>query len=322
MLTRRFLRIKVLQELYAFSRNDNSDYAQAEKALLQNIQKVYDLFIYQLSYLLEISDFAQKRIEEGKHKYYPTNEELNPDTKFVDNELLAQLANNRSFKKHRDRLKINWADHQDMLRRSFLKLRDSEAYKKYMNSGRKGYTEDRNFLVKVVQEVILHDGDLHNFYEEKNVHWANDFDASILMLEKTFRGFKKDDDEFAPLPSLYIAAYDDNNRNEDEEFVKKLFRTVAFNTADYNKLISERTTNWDFDRIAVMDTIILKMAISEFLKFETIPIKVTMNEFIEISKVFSTPKSNIFINGMLDKILSEFKEAGKINKIGRGLIDN
>lgn len=322
MLTRRYLRIKVLQELYAFSRKDDEDYASAEKALLDNLQKVYDLFIYQLSYILEISDFAANRIEEGKNKFYPTQEDLDPNTKFIDNQVLTQLSENRSFKRHRDRLKINWADQTAMVRRTYNNLRQSKVFKEYLQSGRKGYTEDKDFMVKMVQEIILHDEYLKSFYEEKNVFWANDFDASLLMLEKTFRGIKKEDDEFAPLPSLYIAPTDEKGQNEDEEFVKKLFRTVNFNSKEYDDLIADRTVNWDFERIAVMDNLILKMAISEFLKFETIPIKVTMNEYIEISKVFSTPKSNIFVNGMLDKLLSEFKESGKIQKLGRGLIDN
>ena len=322
MLTRRFLRIKVLQELYAFSRNRNDDYADAEKALLTGLEKVYDLFIYQLSYILEVSDFARKRIEDARNKFYPTQDDLNPNTKFIDNQVLSQLSDNRSYKKHRDRLKINWSDQQDMVRKTYNDLRQSKSYKKYMESDRRSYTEDRDYLIRMVQDVILHDEYLQSFYEEKSVSWVNDFDASVVMLEKAIRGFKKDDDEYTPLPPLYIAPSEENGRNEDEEFLKKLFRTVIFNTKDYDEMISERTENWDFDRIAVMDLLIIKMAVSEFLKFETIPIKVTMNEYIEISKVFSTPKSNIFVNGMLDKLLSEFKDAGKIKKMGRGLINN
>ena len=321
MLTRRFLRIKVLQELYAYFSNTNAEYAEAEKTLLQNIQKVYDLYIYQLSYILELSDFANNLIEESRNKFYPTYEDLHPNTKFIENQILQQLSENRSFKRHRERLKINWADQQTMVRKSFFKLRQSGAYKTYMASGKRSFNEDKDFLINMVREVILQDELLQNFYEEKNVNWTNDFDGTILMLEKTFRNLKKEDDEYAPLPQLYTAPYEENNRNEDEEFVKKLLRNVLFNSREYDDIIAQRTTNWDFERIALMDIILLKMAISEFLKFETIPIKVTMNEYIEIAKVFSTPKSSVFINGMLDKLLSEFKDAGKIKKVGRGLIN-
>ncbi|MCF8232125.1 MAG: transcription antitermination factor NusB [Bacteroidales bacterium] len=322
MLTRRFLRIKVLQELYAYSSETAEDYAAAEKTLLQDIHKVYDLYIYQLSYILELIDFVSKRIEEARNKFYPTYEDLNPNTKFIENQVLQQLSENRSYKRHRDRLKINWADQQDIVRKTYFRLRDSEAYKNYMESGKRSFNEDKDFLVNMVREVILQDELLQNFYEEKYVNWANDFDGTILMLEKTFRNFKKEDDEYAPLPQLYTAPYDENNRNEDEEFVKKLFRNVVFNSKELDEMVSQHITNWDFERVALMDVILIKMAISEFLKFETIPIKVTMNEYIEIAKVFSTPKSSIFINGMLDKLLSELKEAGKVKKVGRGLINN
>lgn len=322
MLTRRYLRMKVLQELYAFSRNTDNEYGKAEKGLLKNISKVYDLYIYQLSFIAEISDFARQRIEDARNKFYPTHEDLNPNLKFVNNRLLQQLKDNRSYNTHRERLRINWSEEQDVVRKFYNRLRESKVYKDYMNDNKDSYIHDKDFLIHCVRNVLADDELLQSYYEDKYVYWVNDFDATLIMLEKTFRLFKSGQDTYTPLPSLYSAPYDENNRNDDQEFIKRLFHSVIANDTLYDEIITERTDNWDFDRIALMDILIIKMAISEFTEFETIPTKVTMNEYIELSKVFSTPKSHVFVNGMLDKILNVLTEQGKVKKIGRGLINN
>ncbi len=321
MLTRRYLRIKVLQELYAFSRNQETDLAKAEEKLLLNIRKIYDLYIYQLSYLLEVRDFEEDRQEEAKTKYYPTQEDLNPSRKFIDNPLLKQIENNNMFQKYRKKLKINWGDQKDTIRQSLKRIRESEPYRKYLQSSSESYEEARQFLIKIITTVLPDDELLIFYYEDRNVNWVNDYDASLVMLEKTFRYMRADNDEFTPLPGLFGEENTENGKNLDEVFVKKLFLTVLQNIQELDKLINERTEKWDFDRIAVLDIIILRMAITEFLHFETIPVKVTINEYIELSKIFSTPKSSIFVNGMLDKLKKEFIRDNKINKIGRGLID-
>ncbi|MGM0566730.1 MAG: transcription antitermination factor NusB [Bacteroidota bacterium] len=321
MLTRRYLRIKVLQELYAFSRNQESDLAKAEDKMLLNIRKIYDLYIYQLSYLLELRDFEEDRQEEAKSKYYPTEEDLNPNPKFINNPLLKQIENNNMFQNYRKKLKINWGDQRDTIRQSLKRIRESEPYQKYMNSSSESYEEARQFLIKIITTVLPDDELLIFFYEDKNVNWVNDFDASLVMLEKTFRYMRATDDEYKPLPGLFSEENTEDGKNLDEVFVKKLFLTVLQNIRELDKLIKERTEKWDFDRIAILDIIILRMAITEFMHFETIPVKVTINEYIELSKIFSTPKSSVFVNGLLDKLKKEFIQDHKIKKIGRGLID-
>ncbi len=322
MLTRRYLRIKVLQELYAFSRNQETDLAKAEDKMLLNIRKIYDLYIYQLTYLLELRDFEEDRQEEAKSKYYPTEEDLNPNPKFINNPLLKQIENNNMFRRYRKNLKIKWGDQQDTIRQSLKRIRESEPYRKYLQSSSDSYEEARQFLIKIITTVIPDDELLIFFYEDKNVNWVNDFDASLIMLEKTFRYMRADDDEFTPLPGLFSEENTENGKNLDETFVKKLFLTVLQNTRELDNLIKERTERWDFDRIAILDIIILRMAITEFMHFETIPVKVTINEYIELSKIFSTPKSSVFVNGLLDKLKKEFIQENKIKKIGRGLIDD
>lgn len=321
MLTRRYLRIKVLQELYAFSRNHNADFAKAEKKLVDNIQRIYDLYIYQLSYLIEIKDFEQARQEEARQKFYPTREDLNPNTKFIDNQLIHQIEQNNMFRNYYKKLKINWGEKRDMIRGSLKQIKESEAFKQHMAVERKSYEEDRKFLLQLITEVLPYDEMLMSHYEDQNVNWANDFDASLVLLEKTIRYLKPTDDAFQNLPSLYSAESDEYGKNVDEEFVKQLFKEVVFNQNDLDELIKARTERWDFDRIAILDIIILRMAITEFLRFKTIPVKVTMNEYIELSKIFSTPKSSVFVNGLLDKIRKEFEQENKINKAGRGLIN-
>lgn len=311
----------MLQELYAFSRNHNADFAQAEKKLVDNIQKIYDLYIYQLSYLIEIRDFEQARQEEARQKFYPTREDLNPNTKFIDNQLLKQIEQNNMFRNYYKKLKINWGEKRDMIRMSLKRIKESEEYKNHIATERRSYEEDRKFLLQIITEVLPFDETLISHYEDKNVNWVNDYDASLVLLEKTIRYMKPSDDEFQALPSLYSAESDEYGKNIDEEFVKQLFREVVFNQNDLDEAINTRTERWDFDRIAILDIIILRMAITEFLSFNTIPVKVTINEYIELSKIFSTPKSSVFVNGMLDKMRKEFEQEGKIKKIGRGLIN-
>ncbi|HKK09206.1 MAG TPA: transcription antitermination protein NusB [Bacteroidales bacterium] len=322
MLTRRYLRIKVLQELYAFSRNYNADFAKAEQKLTFNINKIYDLYIFQLAYLIEIRDFEEARQEEAKQKYYPTDEDLNPNTKFIENEVLKKIEENNTFKRLYKKLKVNFGEKSDMVRHSLNLIKESEVFKNYMASGKFGFEEDRKALLKIITEILPYDETLISHYEDQNVNWVNDYDASLILLEKTIRYLKRSDDEFTTLPSLYNQDSDERGKNVDEEFVKKLFRDVVFNQEELDEIIKKRTERWDFDRVALLDIILIRMAITEFLHFDTIPVKVTINEYIELSKIFSTPKSSIFVNGLLDKIKIEFLREDKINKIGRGLIND
>lgn len=321
MLTRRYLRIKVLQELYAFSRNNDANYSNAEGKLITNIEKIYELYIHQLSYLVELTEFESDRQDEAKKKYYPTEEDLNPNRKFVENKVLLQISDNKEYKRLRDKHRVNWADNKDMLRNTLMQIKASNAYKRYIASEEHSFEEDKKFLAYIVEDVIAYDELLITYFEDKNVNWVNDFDASLVLLEKTFRNLKPSNDEFEKLPSLYNSATTATGKILDQEFVKKLFRSAIFNADEVDEMINTRTEKWDFERIAIIDILILRMAVTEFLHFQTIPVKVTINEYIELSKVFSTPKSSVFVNGLLDKLRKEFEQENKINKIGRGLIN-
>ena len=319
MLNRRFLRIKVLQALYAYIESGETNINNGIKNLLESIEKLYELFIWQLSFLVETKRFAENKITENKHKYIPTYEDLHPNLKYVNNRLLNLIEDNADFKKHEAALKINWADdHQDVVKKYFTMMKDTPEYKKYMAAKTDSFAEDRKFIVTMITNYFADLDVLQDFYEDKSIYFCDDYHlVSSMLLE--FIGKMKNFDENSPLPSIYKA--DTVEKNADEKFIQDLFRETMSHNEEFGALIADNTNNWEKERICLMDMIILKMALAEFVCFPLIPVKVTMNEYIEISKYFSTPKSKIFVNGILDKLAKKLNEAGKIEKKGLGLLE-
>jgi transcription antitermination protein NusB len=320
MLSRRLLRIKVLQALYAhfISQNDRVD--NGERQLFVSIDKLFDLFFYQLSLLVEITDFERQRMEEAKSKFLPTNEELNPNTRFTDNRLIAQIAKNRDYIRHVELLKISWADDDELIRKLNNQIRESKEFELYLTQEKDSYDADKSFILKIFQKFICQSELLHSIYEEKSIYWSDDFDTVSILIQKAIKDYRQDWDEFKPMPTLFDNKGTDDSK-EDREFVKLLYRKTIIHSAEFEEIIERKADNWDYERIALMDIILLKMAITELTDFPSIPIKVTLNEYIELSKSYSTPKSKVFINGILDNLISEFKESNKIKKTGRGLME-
>lgn len=319
MLSRRLIRVKAMQALYSFFVSDDNDLPAAEKQLIRNVDRIYELFIWQLAFMVELFDYFRFRTDEAKQKYLPSDEDLHPSTRFIDNKIIAQLSENRDFKKQCERFKVNWTDEREMFRMLYNDIRSGDNYKKYMQADKNTYEDDRNILIKLIRSNLFPSEMLQGFYEEKNIHWADDFDTAMLMTMKTLKSFTARQDEYFPLPALYE---DDEVEKEDKEFAKNLFRRCVFSSTDYAVVIKAKAKNWELERIALLDIILLKMAITELLQFQSIPVKVTLNEYIEISKQYSSPKSKIFINGLLDKLIVEFRHEDKIKKTGRGLLDN
>jgi len=319
MLSRRQLRIKVLQALYAFfqSKADRMDFG--EKQLFKSIEKTYELCFWQLSLLIEIVDFAKIRMEDAKHKHFPTNDELNPNTKFVENKFISQLSENRVYQKKYDQYKISWADQPEMIRKFYRAMIASPFYIDFMNNGTHSYEADKELIIMVLKKILAKSDLLKSHYEEMSIYWSDDFHSVTALVIKLISSFKEDSDEFHLLPGIYKTAEDSDN--EDVDFVKLLYRKTIVNSDKFGKLIDQKTVNWEYDRIAVMDIIILKMALAELTEFKSVPVKVTLNEYIELSKYFSTPKSNVFINGILDKLIADLKESSDIKKSGRGLMN-
>jgi N utilization substance protein B len=303
-----------MQALFAYQRSEGAELAVGEKLLKQSLDKIYELYVHHLSLLTEMHTFAARQIEEGRDKMMPTEEDLNPNLRFVENRVLNQLKNNPQLEKHISARKINWADQKELIRRIFTAFKESEDYLSYMNGDEPTYKDERKIIYRLYEEFIVTNEHLNSLFEEKSILWVNDFEQVTEMVVRTISSFKQDVDFGGALPSIYKDA------EEDKEFVISLFRKTATHNAEYQKMIEEKLENWDLDRIASTDILLMKMALCEFLNISSIPTRVTMNEYIEISKEYSTPKSKVFINGILDKLLAELKAKGKIKKIGKGLI--
>ncbi len=308
------MRVKVLQALFAYQRSGDSELGKGEKHLKLSLERIYDLYIHQLSLILEVRTFAKNQLEEAKKKKLPTAEDLNPSMRFVENPVVNQLENNWQLQKEIDRAKISWADHSELIRRIFLKFKEDDLFIAYMQASEVSYKEERRVIFRLFEDYIVSNEHLQSIFEEKSIFWVNDFEQVSAMVVRTLSDFKKDEETSGALPSIY------KDEKEDKDFVLDLFRKTATYNADFQKMIENKLQNWDLDRIASIDMLLMKMAICEFLYIGSVPTRVTMNEYIEISKEYSTPKSKGFINGILDKLLFEMKEEGKIKKVGKGLI--
>ncbi len=320
MLGRRQYRIKILQALYAYFQGGEPRIETAEKNLFTSIGKTYELFYLQFSVLLEFLDYYGKRTEEAKHKFFPTDEEKNPNTRLIDNKVIQILANNQDLARQLGKYKFNWADEQEMLRKMFVRMRDSKDFREYLESSDRSFNADRDFLARLVRKVILHSPELQFFCEERSIYWADDFDWAGMFVVKTIKSIPEDFSSEGTLVSLLVREEEDDPA-DDRRFIADLFRKTILHSDEFAALISERTKNWELDRIALTDIILLKMALSELLFFPNIPVKVTLNEYIEISKSFSSAKSKLFINGILDKLVSDLRETDRLKKSGRGLLD-
>lgn len=319
MLYRRHLRIKVLQNLYAYFITGSDDLGKGEKQLLLSVNKLYELFIYQLSFLVEVNRFAVSRMEENKTKFYPTESDLSPNLKFINNRVNKTLESNKDFLKKEELYKINWADQQNIVRKFYLNLTESDFYKKYMDKSETTLEEDKLLYIKMVDQLVTEEDLLKDFYEGQSVYFVDGYDLVILMLIKFFETLSTNFTPDSVLPGLYKNS--SKSVNEDVEFLKKLYSKTILRDKENTEILRTKTSNWDYERVPLMDVILLKMAIIELQDMETVPVKVTLNEYIELAKYFSTPKSKTFVNGVLDRLIREFKEEGKINKMGRGLVD-
>lgn len=315
MLNRRHLRIKILQMLYAFYQSGEENLLKFENELLGSIERMYDLYLLLLLTMPELVHAAENRLEDKKKKLRPTPDDLNPNLKFVENRVFKKILASQSIIKTAELNKANWvgAEKQEIFRKLFLQIQESELYFEYMNDPENSFENDKTFAVNLFKTEIANSELLHHFFEESSIHWMDDLDHTCSMVLKTIKS-SEEKEGFSILP-LY------KPHDSEKEFVVDLFRKTVLMNSENELLIDELTKNWELDRIAKMDIILLKMGITELQIFPEIPTKVTLNETIEISKYYSTPKSNTFINGILDKAIDRLKNDKKIVKIGRGLLN-
>ena len=313
MISRRLLRIKALMALYAFNRREDENLTQAETELMFSIGKSYDLYHYLLLLVIELADIASEKIDQALLKRMPSHSDLNPKRKFIDNRVISQLRKNIEFKNYISSRKLSWINNSHIPRLLYNKMIVWEAYEEYMHVDPDNYLSDKKFIIRLITDLFLNSEDLNSNLEEQSIYWNDDMEYISSMVEKTLKKFKADSGEKTPLMPLFKNA-------EDEEFVKILFRKAIVHKKKCSELIDKNTTNWEVDRIALMDILVMQLAITEILEFPEIPVKVTLNEYIEIAKYYCTSKSSTFVNGILDNIVKEIRDEGLFNKFGRGLV--
>ncbi len=314
MVNRRHIRVKVMQSIYAMHQNGSDNLEKDEKFLFYSIDAIQDLYLIMLSSLIEICKKEAIYIELSSKKHLATPEERNPNKKFINNAVFQLLAENNSLSIALETRKIdNWSQNDDYILILLNDIKQSKLYSNYMYNGINTFEEDKDFIVNLFQEVIVSNDKLYDYLEDHKLTWIDDIPVVNTEIIKQLKALKPVEGGGLKVPKLF-------KDNEDRDFVKDLFRRTVLNEAAFAKEYVDKTPNWDSERIAEIDTIILKMAICELLRFPSIPIKVTLNEYLELAKEYSTPKSSIFINGILDNLVKELQADNRIQKIGRGLM--
>ncbi len=312
MVNRRHIRIKVMQSIYAVLQSKSDDLTKEEKFLLFNIKKATDLYVLQLLLMVEIRKLASEHIEIKKKNYLATDEDKNPNLKFINNEVIQSISDSPEIKEFVSKSKlVKWKDNREYVRILLDEMTGSDIYKEYLNSEKEGFYEDRSFVIELFKHIIAPNEKLFDYYESLNLSWVDDYPLVNTTIIKVIKQMEKG--QFISLKQLEV-------KQDDEEFLVELFRKAILHQQEFTGEIDEKTPNWDTERIADMDMILIKMALTEFLYFPSIPTKVTINEYIEIAKDYSTRKSSYFINGVLDKLLKDYNKTDRLNKIGRGLL--
>ena len=313
MFSRRLLRIKVFQTLYAYHKVEGKNYVSTEKELMHSIQKSYELYHLLLLLILDVIDYAESKIELAKQKKIPTEADLHPNTRFIDNQLAAQLRNNRDLRKYREKHSVSWVQYPEIIKNLFVLFTESDLYHAYMEEPEQAYKNDKKLVERFYNDVVMNYEDLYINLEEQSIFWIGDVDFVLKMIVKTLKKFTADYSGGGPLMPMF-------KDKDDEDYARTLLRKTIQHEEPYLEMVSASANNWELERIAFADSLILQLAISEAIEFSSIPTKVTINEFLEIAKLYSTHKSSQFINGILDNIIAGLKKEGKIKKSGRGLI--
>jgi len=310
MLSRRQLRIKVLQALYSFFQSGSGDLKTAEGELFRSIDKIMELYYLLMLFITELAHDDLLDSEDLQRKYFPKDEEVHAKRRLHTVSLITEIENSELFKTRIREYKCSWQTDQDLVRKIFLEIKKSEEYKKFMTSDEAG---EKELLLHIVRGNMEKSEALQSTLQERSIYWGEDLSFACHLILKTIKEFY--DRGKLEFPSLY------KDEKDDKQFVKLLFEKTILNNATYENSISAKTKNWDVERIAMMDILLMKMALAEMMTFESIPVKVSINEYIDISKDYSTPKSKLFINGIIDKLAIEYKADGKIVKSGRGLVE-
>lgn len=315
MLNRRHIREKVMKSLYAYFQSDNTHVAIGEKELFHSIDKVYEVYLYYLLLLPELKHYAEGFLYERSQKKLPTQEDLNPKLNFINNRVIAAIAENDELSQRSTKLKISWDGQQELIKKLYYSFKDEDTFRKYLEMEAPSFDDDKEVLMQLMEQYIFPSEAISQLFEDRSIYWLDDIELMQAGILKTFKGISEENPERFKLQPLHKEA------EEDRKFASELFRRTILNSEAYQQEIAKRTQNWEIDRVARMDIILMKMAICELTEFTSIPVKVTLDEYIEMSKDYSSPQSKTFINGILDKIVIDFKRDNRISKAGRGLVE-
>lgn len=314
MLNRRHIRIKVMQILYAFKGGESDNFSKDQRFLLNSIDGMYNLYLLLMSLLIEVHKKAEINIEKTQKKLLATAEDKNPNKKLVFNEVFLLLKNDPALLADIESHRItNWELDDEYVDLLFREILASDLYAEYMQTKTSSFKEDRDFVVDVFKEIIAPNEKLYEYIEDKNLTWLDDLPIINTAILKLLKKVKENSKPNYFVPDLY-------KDEDDKKYAIDLLKKTILNQSTLAAEIEGKTKNWDADRIASIDYILLQMGICEMLNFSSIPVKVTINEYLEIAKEYSTPKSSVFINGVLDKLVKEYEADKKLNKIGRGLL--
>ncbi|WP_299767691.1 transcription antitermination protein NusB [uncultured Dokdonia sp.] len=313
MLNRRHIRVKVMQTIYAMGCKENNNLQVEGKFVNDSIAQVYNLYLLMLDMMVEVHAFAKAHSEKLSKKILATEEEKNPNRKFITNEVLVKLSDNALLQDELDKRKLkNWRMDDEYVAVIFNELIASDLYENYMNDATSDFKSAKDFVIQWYTELIAPNDKLYDYIEDSRITWIDDLPIVNMTVLKRLQKVKPNSPESLFLPSLF--------KNEDDKmFSIELLEQTFGNNAFLSEEIEKNTPNWDKERIADVDFVLIKMALCEFLKFPSIPVKATINEYLEIAKEYSTPKSSIFINGILDKLVKEYQKTNKFKKEGRGL---
>ncbi len=307
MINRNLIRTRIIQIVYSWYQNPNKDLRTVEKELLMGLQKSYDLYHYLLILMLELTRTQELRIETKRNKFLPTDEDLNPNTRFIDNKFIQQLSTNKQLNKYIAERPMSWTENDTFIKNLLDEILASETYADYIANEDTSFDADREFWRKIFKQSIYCNETLDELLEDESIYWNDDIEIVQTFVLKTIKQFAEKSEADQPLLPMFKS-------EEDRQFAIKLLHDAILNEDKYRKLIEENTDKWDFDRIAFMDLMIMQVALAEICTFPSIPTSVSLNEYIEIAKSYSTPKSGTFINGVLDAVVSQLRKENIIFK--------
>lgn len=298
--------------MYSFFQHEKGDVKFFERELFKSLDKIQELYLSVLALLIDLHHVSMVMIDESKNKRLPNQSDLNPNLKFVNNKLLVSLSANKDLQAQIEKRKISWQNDVDVIRKMFNEIKNSDLYTSYQSSPVMSAEEDRDFIIHLITDYLSENEVLVSLFEERNIHWADD---TFVAFNSVIRNFEAFDGEFKMQALL-------KDEKDDLEFMSALFTKTILYKKQFEELIAKHTQNWEIERIANMDMLLMQMALAEILYIPNVPVKASLNEYIDISKEYSTPNSKVFVNGVLDKIIAELKQQGKIEKSGRGLKEN